>query len=149
MQGTHENEQLKAYFKELKFYQKGIAKLHGMIEQSKWTKAIDSLMTDGFLAKVEKFSTSSLLVKVLGFACEGFSGLKKHSETITYCSRVIDIESTTQARIARGEAYLARDDFENAKRDFKAAHDNDNQNQRVLTFTNIRLLMDTKKQRHF
>jgi tetratricopeptide (TPR) repeat protein len=68
--------------------------------------------------------------------------MKRFEKALKLCSQVLQIqENNGEALANRADAYLSMDEFEKAKHDFKKAHDNDNQNQRVRSFHSSRFLI--------
>ncbi|KAJ3371628.1 hypothetical protein HDU91_005083 [Kappamyces sp. JEL0680] len=126
----------KKVFRRIKNLQKGLRKAEGLGEKGKWRDLTGFLVgdsdSDGFLKEVEELDSKELKTKVYGLLCSSYHGMKKHKETIDYCSRVIDVQDNGNVRANRADAYLAQDDFEKAKVDFKAAHDTDSQNSRYV-----------------
>jgi DnaJ family protein C protein 3 len=131
-----EHKECKKLFRKIKAVKKQFTVLKNLQQKRKWSSILSILFTeDNFVRDVEEIGATALKKQVYMFACEGYHWIKNHDNVISYCTKVLDINSDfVDARIFRAEAFLTKDEFEAAKNDFRTVHEADGQNQRVFVY---------------
>ncbi len=129
-----EHKECKKMFRRIKAVKKQLTALENLKQKKKWNAILSILfIEEKFIEEIQDIGAAVLKKEVYMLACESYHWTKKHDNAITYCSKVLDINfDFMEARILRGESYLAKDEFEAAKNDFRTVHEADRQNQRVL-----------------
>lgn len=108
-------------------------------EQHQHAKAVESFLEYLTQTDQEPYNVDSVLLKV----CKSYKELRKQSDTVTWCTKSINMlqghdgetgnnELLIDAYVTRAESYLLADDFENAERDAQAAQQRDQHNRRVM-----------------
>jgi DnaJ family protein C protein 3 len=120
-------------FKKTKKFQKKLVSLEKLKEKRKWSKILEELIEGEMIKDIEALGADPVRKQIYLYAAECYKIMKKYNEAISFASKVLELDpDLNEPRIIRGEAYLEIDEFEKAKNDFKAAHDQDRQNQRVI-----------------
>ncbi|KAJ3073175.1 hypothetical protein HDU98_002051 [Podochytrium sp. JEL0797] len=153
MKQDPENKPCKKVFKSLKALDKSLKKVDVLFGASRWKSAVTELMEPkGFLALAEETGSESVRLKAYSMACKCYAELKKDADTETWCTKTIQLDETnSEALYFRGELKLQKEDYEDALRDLKKAHEANQQDRRVIDAYHRaeRLLAQSKKKDYY
>ena len=129
-----DHKECKASFKRIKKITKTLDSLETSVQRSRWRQVLDVLFEgDKFVEDVDGIGAASLKAKVYGFACSAYWGEKKAELALDWCSRVLQLdENNVDALVNRAEAYMEKEDYQEAMADYKKAHEVDRNNRKVV-----------------
>jgi DnaJ family protein C protein 3 len=132
-----EQKECKATFRRLKKLEKALKQAKEAIEGHKWAKCMEILGkpggSKGLIDEIAAMDSPRLLAQVYGMACSAQFGIKKDTDALVYCNKLLELDENNVEGLAnRGDIHMEQEDYEAAMRDFQKAHQVDNQNRRVV-----------------
>ncbi len=114
-----------------------INQLQDAVTKSKILTARDLLFEKNVLLdKWETLDPGAFKANIYGFACKIQSLLKKYQDTVKWCTKTLELDKdNVEALVARAEARIQSDEFEEAVRDYQRAHELDSNNREVFVFS--------------
>ncbi|KAI9351472.1 hypothetical protein BDR26DRAFT_978693 [Obelidium mucronatum] len=148
-----ENKPCKKVFRSLKTLEKTAKKVDALFNASKWMMTTSELLAaKGFMEQVEEIGSDALRLKAYSMACKSFAELNRDADVEKWCAKTIELnEDHSEALYYRGQLKLKKEEYEDALRDFKKAHEANQQDRRIVEAYQKaeRLLAQSKKKDYY